>query len=119
FVQRLVDVAVCGSEHESRPSEPGCHPKRAANPNTQKAKKPPCPIVNPDLKLKRTSRRPADKMRCLIGKEYMRYEPEEDHADVQYQGIEKQEVNNSAAGPWQPAKYKVQQWRQHAQERDG
>jgi hypothetical protein len=62
--------------------------------------------VNPDLELERTSRRPPDKLCCLIGKEDMRNEPEYQAYDayIQHEGIEKQEVNNALAGPWMSAK---------------
>ena len=70
-----------------------------------------------DLELERTSRRPADKTGGLIGKEHVRNEAEKQTHDahVQDQGVEKEEVNDAAAGPRLFAKAQMQQGQQHTE----
>src|SRR5262245_64832874 len=120
FAQCLVQVAVCGPEHEERPAEPRRKPKRAANPKAQEAQEAPGSVVNSDLELERTSRGPADKMCRLIGEEDQRQKPgrQANDAYVQHEGIEQQQVNNAAAGPRTFAKAEVYQGKYDAQERD-
>ena len=72
LAQCLVQVAVCGPEHEERRAEPGREPKRPVDPDAQEAEEAPCPIMKPDLQLERGSRRPADERCRVIGKEDMR-----------------------------------------------
>ena len=84
---------------------PSCEPKQAADPKAQEAQQTPRPIVYADLEVERTSWRPADNLRCLIREEDMRNKPEwqSDNANVQHQGIEKQQVYDTVAGLPTPA----------------
>jgi hypothetical protein len=77
LTQRLDDVSVCRPDHEEGPSKSGCKPKRATDPDAQESQEAPSPIVKSDLKLERASWRPADALRCLIGKKDVRNEPED------------------------------------------
>ncbi len=56
----------------------------------------------------------------LVGEEDMRNEPQwqADDADVQHQRIEKQQVNDAAAGPRTSAEAEVYQGQHHAREGD-
>jgi hypothetical protein len=74
------------------------------------------PIVDPDLELKRASRRPTDELCRSIGKEDMRDKPQEkaDDADIEQGSVEKQKANNVAASPLNRADPKVHQGKHHA-----
>jgi hypothetical protein len=65
--------------------------------------------VDPDLELKRASRRPTDELCRGVGKADMRDELQEeaDDADIEQKSVEKQKANNVAASPLNRADPKV------------
>ena len=76
LAHRLHDVTVSRAYHEERPPKCRRKPERAAYPKAQEAQQSPSAIVKPNLKLEGASRRPTDKLCCLVGKEDVRNEPE-------------------------------------------
>jgi hypothetical protein len=119
-LHRLVDVPVGGAEHEQRPAQARREPERAADPDAEKAEDAPSAVMDADLELKWTARRPADGPRRFVGEEDVWDEPEQEthDADVNHERIDEEDVEYAELRPRHLADIDVYERKQNAQDRN-
>jgi hypothetical protein len=91
-------MAECCSEQEERPAQFGGEPECAPYPNAQEFEDPPRTVVD-SVELERTSRRPVDLPRDLVGEETVRDETEDEShdSDIEHESIKQKQAEDGGS----------------------